>query len=134
MTDRDATELSTVQIVQNLSTQIGSLVRTELALARAEMQAKARGLAVGVGLLAAATVLLLFASAAAIAAVVLALALVIPGWAAALVTAAGLILLAGITVLIGRSVLRRAAPPVPTHAVADLKADVATIAAAARRE
>ena len=134
MTDRDASDLSTVQVVQNLTTQIGALVRTELQLARAEMQAKARGLAVGAGMLAVAAALLLFAAGAAIAALVLGLAIALPGWAAALVTAAILTVLAGLTVLIGRSTIRRAAPPLPSGAVEDLKEDLATITAAARRE
>lgn len=130
----NADGVSTAELVQNLASQVATLVRTELRLARAEMQAKARGLAVGAGLMAAAAGLLFFAGAAAVATVVLALALVLPGWAAALITAAGLMLLAGAVVLIGRSKLRRAVPPLPSVAVEDVREDVATIVAAARRD
>jgi Putative Actinobacterial Holin-X, holin superfamily III len=55
-------------------------------------------------------------------------------WAAALVTAAGLALLAGLIVLIGWSMLRRAVPPVPDQALADLQDDVAAITSVARRD
>jgi uncharacterized membrane protein YqjE len=125
---------STAQLAQTLAGQVATLVRTELRLAQAEVQTKARALAIGAGLLAVAAGLLLFGGAAAVAAIVLGLSVVLPAWAAALVTAAGLTLLAGLVVLIGRSMLRRAGPPVPSQALADVKEDVATIAAAARRD
>ena len=134
MTDHDASGLSTVQLLQNLTEQVGALIRTELQLARAEVSAKLRGLAVGAGLLALAAALLLFSLGALVAAAVLALDLVLPGWAAALLTAAGLALMAGLTVLAGRSALRRAAPPIPSGTIDDVHTDIEAIRNAVRAE
>ena len=130
----DSSGLSTTQIAQNLPAQVVALVRAELRLARAEVLAKARGIAVGAGLLAAAATMLLFAAGVAVAAVVLGLSVVVPPWAAALITAAGLMLLAGPLVLIGRSMLRKAVPPVPRMTVQDVREDLTAITAAARRD
>jgi len=130
----DSSGLSTTQMAQNLASQVVTLVRAELRLARVELLAKARGLAVGVGLLAAAATLFIFAAAVAVAAIVLGLAVVLPAWAAALITAGGLVVLAGPIVLIGRSMLRRAVPPVQSMAMQDVREDVTAVTAAARRD
>jgi hypothetical protein len=130
MTDPDASGLSTVELLQKLTDQVGTLVRTEIQLARAEVTAKLRGLAVGAGMFAGAAALLLFALGALVAAAALALALILPAWAAALLTAIALVLVAGVAVLIGRSAIRRAAPPVPTVAIDDVHKDIEAVKAA----
>jgi MFS family permease len=124
---------SVAELVQTLTTQVGELVRAELQLARAEVLMKARGLAMGVGLLAAAAITLAFAFGAAVAGAVLALALVLPGWAAALLVSVGLAVVAAAAALVARRVLRRSSPPVPSGAVASLRADVDAVKAAAQK-
>ncbi len=127
----DPDDASVAELIQRLTTQVSTLVRDEIALARAEMVAKARRLAVGAGLFAAAAAFVFFAAAGLTAAGVLGLALVVPGWAAALIVTVLLVVVAGVAALVGRSLLRRATPPVPTQAMQAVRDDLQTLKAAA---
>jgi len=79
------------QLLSDLSTQTSRLVRDEMRLAQKEFQQSANHAGIGGGLIGTAGVLSLFA----LAAVIAALALVLPVWAAALITAALLLVAAG---------------------------------------
>ena len=127
-------EPSTAELVQRAIDQIGRLVRTELALARAELAAKGRHAGIGVGLLGGGAVLVLYGVGALTAAAILLLALVLPGWAAALIVAVLLLALAGLLALLGSRQLRRAVPPVPQRAAESVHADARAVLSAARRE
>src|SRR5688500_4306305 len=99
---RPATEsLSTGELVTRLAAQMSTLVRDELALARAELTEKGKKAGKGAGLLGGAGVLALYGVAALLTAVIAALALALPVWAAALIVAVVLFLVAGVVALLG---------------------------------
>ncbi|GAA3383771.1 phage holin family protein [Cryptosporangium minutisporangium] len=131
---RPATEsLSTGELVTRLTAQMSTLVRDELALARAELTEKGKKAGKGAGLLGGAGVLAFYGVAALLTAVIAALALALPVWAAALIVAVVLFLVAGVVALLGKKNLAKAGPPVPTEAVEGVKRDVRTVKEHAQR-
>jgi uncharacterized membrane protein YqjE len=114
-------------LVHRLSEQLPELVRSELRLAQAELTEKGKRAGIGVGLFSVAGLLAVLALGTTIAGAVLALDLVLPAWAAALVVAAVLLVAAGIAALVGKKEVTEATPPVPEHAIAGVKEDVATV-------
>ncbi|GIH16327.1 phage holin family protein [Rugosimonospora africana] len=132
--DGVAGSLSTAELIKRASDQLSTLVRDELALARAEMSAKAKRAGVGAGLLGTAGVISLYGVFGVLAGVVLLVARVLPDWAAALVVGAGLLVVAGLFGLVGIRQVKRMSPPVPEGAVASIREDVSALKAAARRK
>ncbi len=124
---------STSELIQDLAELTARLVRTELALAKAEMSAKAKRAGVGAGLIAAAALLSAYAVGALVVGVILAVALVLPAWAAGLVVGAAMLVVAGLLVWQGSRQLKRATPPVPAETIASVRADVDEITTRARR-
>lgn len=122
MTDR-----STAELVSDLGHQASRLVRDEIWLAKQEMIYKAKRAGAGAGMLGFAAVIAVYAAGALVIAVIAAIGVALPLWAAALITGFALLGLAGMVAVLGRSLLRRAAPPLPTEAVDNLKRDVATV-------
>jgi hypothetical protein len=118
---------SLAELVQRLTRQTSALVRDEVRLAQAEMAQKAKRGGIGAGLLGAGGVLTFYAIGCLVAGAVLALDLVLPTWAAALCTAGGLLLLTGILSFAGVQQAKRAVPPVPTEALANVKRDVLAV-------
>jgi uncharacterized membrane protein YqjE len=108
-------------LVKVLSTQISTLVRQEIALARAEMAAKAKGIGLAAAALIVAAVLAFLAAGVLSACFVLAIAPALPGWLAALIVAAAYLLVAGILVLIGVGSVKRTGKPVPKHTIETVK-------------
>ena len=107
-----AEERSLGQLVAQASEDLTSLVRAEIALAKAELRADARNAALGGGLFGAAGYLGLLASITAV--ITVGYALVAAGlrpWLAFLIVTVALLLVAGILALIGRSRLKRLGPP-----------------------
>jgi Flp pilus assembly protein TadB len=123
---------STADLVRRAIDQTQTLIRDEVALAKAELAAKARSAAMGGGLFGGAALLGLYGGGVLVAAAVLLVALVLPAWAAALIVAGALLLLAGLLARAGRARLRRAGPPVPEEAVAGVRADLQAVADAAK--
>ncbi len=97
----DPGELSTGELVSQLSEQVSHLVRDELRLAQAELKQKGKRAGIGAGLTGAAGLIALYGLAALLVAVITALALVLPVWAAALIVGGVLLLLAGLLGLAG---------------------------------
>lgn len=127
------TEQSVGQLVGQATEQMSTLVRQEVALAKAELAEKGRRAGLGGGMLGAAGA---FAYAGLLALAVTcgaALALVLPVWAAALVVTALLFVIAGALALAGRTQLRRATPPAPRAMLGSVKADVEEIKGRAHR-
>jgi hypothetical protein len=107
-----AEERTLGQLVAQASEDLTSLVRAEIALAKAELRADARNAALGGGLLGAAGYLGLLASITAV--ITVAYALVAAGlraWLAFLIVTVALLLVAGILALVGRSRFKRLRPP-----------------------
>ncbi|MFC3501820.1 phage holin family protein [Micromonospora krabiensis] len=131
-TSRNGSEPSTAELVQRATEQVSRLVRDELALAKAELAEKGKHAGIGIGLFGSGAALAFYGLGALVITVGLALDLVLPGWAAALITGVALFLLAGILALIGKQQVSRAVPPVPAATVRSLRADVDTVTAAVK--
>ena len=112
------------ELVRDLSTQVSTLVRQELELARAELTAKGKQAGIGAGLLGGAGLLALYGTGALVAAAILGLSTALDGWLAAIVIGAALLILAGVLGLVGKARAQRAVPPAPQQTVASVKEDV----------
>jgi uncharacterized membrane protein YqjE len=123
---------STGELVTRLSEQVSTLVRDELALARAELTEKGKRAGTGAGLLGGGGVLALYGVGGLIATAVLALDLVWPAWLATLVVTLVVFAVAGVLALRGRTEVKRATPPVPQRAKENLQADVDAVRTAVR--
>ena len=114
-------------LVNQLTTQVPELIRSELRLAQAEVAEKGKRVGLGVGMFSGAGLLAFFGLATVIAAAVLALSLAMDGWLAAVIVAVVLFAGAGILALMGKKQVQEAAPPVPERAVEGVKEDIATV-------
>jgi uncharacterized membrane protein YqjE len=123
-TDNHLRDRPTGELVKDLSTQVSTLVRQELELAKVELTAKGKQAGIGAGMLGGAGLFALYGVGALVATAILALATVVEGWLAALIVAVVLFALAGVLALMGRARARRAGPPVPEQTVATVKEDV----------
>ncbi len=127
-------EQSTAELVRRASEQLSTLVRDELALAKAELSGKAKHAGTGAGLFGGAGVFALFGVAVLLATAVIALDLVLPLWLAALLVGVALLVLAGILALVGKAQLSKGVPPTPDETVASIKADIETVKRSAHHE
>ena len=127
-----APELSTRELVQDLSRQASTLIRQEMRLAQAELTEKGRHAGKGAGMFGGAGLIALYGVGALIAAAILGLATVIEPWIAAAAIGAGLLLIAGILALTGKKELDEAGPPKPEQALDSVQQDIATVKARAR--
>jgi|1186.fasta_scaffold519425_1 uncharacterized membrane protein YqjE len=116
-------ERPTGELVKDLSTQVSTLVRQELELAKVELSAKGKEAGIGAGLLGAGGVLALFGIGALTAAAILALDTVMAGWLAAVIVGVAWLVIGGVLALVGKARARRAVPPVP-QTVETVKEDV----------
>ena len=123
---------STADLVRRAAEQVSTLVRAEIALARAELVEKGKRAGVGGGLLGGAAVLGWFGLGLLLTLLVVLLDLAMPLWLAVLIVMVVVFAAAGVAALLGKRQLQEAAPPVPKEAVASVNADVATIKRAAR--
>jgi hypothetical protein len=134
VSSNDMTDRSLGDLAKQLSEQTTTLVRQELALARAEMQEKGKRFGLGGGLLGAGGLLGLYALGVLVAAVVLVLIEAgIDAWLSALIVAVGLALIAGALALAGRKQVQEATPPAPEQAIETTRQDVEHVKERARR-
>jgi len=112
------------ELVKDLSTQVSTLVRQELELAKVELTEKGKQAGIGAGMFGGAGVLALYGVGALVTTAILALATVLDGWLAALIVAVVLFAIAGVLALMGKARAKKAGPPVPEQAVATVKEDV----------
>ncbi len=120
-------DLSTVELVERLTQQTSTLVRTEISNALEEVKTKGTRLGVGIGISGAGALLLLFGLATLIAAAVLGLATVVTAWLAALIVAAIIVLLGAILAAVGAARAKKAVPPVPQDTAASVGEDISAI-------
>jgi hypothetical protein len=116
---------STGELLKELGGEVGTLVRQEVQLAKAELAEKGRRFGVGAVLFGVAALAGLAALGAATAAAILAVSLVMAPVFAALVVAAGFGLVGGLAVLAGKRNIQHATPPVPEETIETVKEDVA---------
>ena len=122
----DSREQPIGELVSRLSEQTSTLIRQEMALARAELTQKGRAAGIGAGMFGGAGALGFYALGALTACFILALATAMDGWIAALIVAAVYGAIAGVLALTGKKKVEEAGPPVPERAVESVKEDVET--------
>jgi uncharacterized membrane protein YqjE len=115
---------STAELVNRAVSQVSTLVRSELALAKAELAEKAKQAGTGGGLLGAAGVLGMYAVGLLLALVVALLDLVWPLWVAILVVLVLVLATVATLALVGRQRLKSATPAAPTEASSSMRADL----------
>jgi lipopolysaccharide export LptBFGC system permease protein LptF len=120
----EARDRPTAELLRELSDQTTTLVRKEVALAKAELSAKGKRAAAGAGMFGGAGVFGLYAFGALTACVILALATAVEPWLAALIVAVVYGLVAVILALRGKSQVKHATPPLPQQAVDSTKEDL----------
>lgn len=126
--------MATGELVSRLGEEVSTLVRDELALARAELTEKGKRAGKGAGLLGAGGVLALYGVGALLVTIGALLALVLPVWLAALIVLVVLFAGAGAAALVGKKRVQQATPVTPEAAVASAKRDVETARTAIRTE
>jgi hypothetical protein len=116
-----ARERPTADLLRELADQTTTLVRKEIALARAEVSAKGKEAATGAGMFGGAGLFGVFAFGALTACFILALATAMTPWLAALIVALVYAAIAGVLALRGKRHVKDATPPVPEQAVDSTK-------------
>jgi uncharacterized membrane protein YqjE len=129
---RAASDQSVSELVQRASEQITTLVRDEIALAKAELTEKGKHAGIGVGLFGGGGVLALYGLGALIATLIIVLDLMMPLWLAALIMTVFLFAVAGVLALLGKKQVTQAVPPQPEAAIRSAKADVDEVRHAVR--
>ena len=132
--DDDARRLPLEELLKRLANETGTLVRQEIALARAEMREKAKAGGAGAAMLGGGLVVAVMAAGALTAMLILALATAMPGWLSALIVAVVFGLVAALLVRAGMTAIKRAMPPVPEASMDRAKEDVRWVTARARSE
>ena len=126
-------EHSTGELVKTMTEQVSVLIRDELKLAQLEMTSKGKEAALGAGMFGAGGVVAVYGVGCLLACAIIAISGVVTAWLAALIVGVALLAAAGGLTLMGKGRLRKATPPVPEQAVADVKADVEEIKERAQR-
>jgi len=129
---RPVTDQSISELVQRASEQISTLVRDEIALAKAELTEKGKHAGIGVGLFGGGGVLALYGTGALITTLIIVLDLWMPLWAAALIVTVVLFLVAGVLALLGKKQVAKMGSPEPKAAIESVKADVDEVKHAVR--
>lgn len=106
------------QLVVDIKRDLTDLVKTEVALAKAELADDAKAAGIGAGMFAGAALLGFFALMLLLIAGALALALVLPYWASFLLVGGVLLLLAGVLALVGKGRISKVKAPERTIATA----------------
>ena len=119
------TERTIGQLVADATRDVSSLIRAEVALAKAEIQREVKQAAMGAGLFAGAAVFGIFGFLLLLFAVVYAIALLLPTWLSFLIVAVLLFVVAGVLALVGKGRLSKVGAPERT--VATSKRSIAAL-------
>jgi uncharacterized membrane protein YqjE len=114
-------------LVNQLTTQVPELIRSEIRLAQAELTEKGKRAGLGVGMFGGAGVVALYGVGALLATVILLLSLAMDAWIAALIVTVVLFAAAGVLALLGKNQVDQATPMAPEMAVEGVKEDIATV-------
>jgi MFS family permease len=112
------------ELFKQLSEETSTLIKQELALARAELTEKGKEAGKGAGFFGGAGLLGLLAAGALTACIILVLATFLPDWVAALIVAVVYGAIAAVLALRGKDRVQHATPPVPEQTVDTVKEDV----------
>ena len=115
MTDRDTADPTLGALVNQLTTQVPELIRSEIRLAQAEIAEKGKSAGLGIGMFTLVTT------------AILALATAVDAWLAALIVALVLLVAAAAAGLVGKNKVAAAGPPKPELALDGLKEDIQTV-------
>ena len=126
MTEQDAglRERSLGELFSKLSNETSTLIRQEMALARAELTEKGKEAGKGAGLFGGAGAVGLLGAGALTAGLILLLDLAIAAWLAAIIVGLLYVAVAAVLGLKGRDKIQAATPPVPEQTVDTVKEDV----------
>lgn len=114
-------------IVNQLTTQVPELIRSEIRLAQAEVTEKGKRVGIGIGMFSGAGLMAFYGLGTLLATIVLALALVLPYWLSALIVTVVLFAIAGVLALVGKNKVQQATPLAPERATQGVKEDIATV-------
>ncbi|MEJ5945420.1 phage holin family protein [Pseudokineococcus basanitobsidens] len=106
------------QLVVDVKRDVTALVRTEIALAKAELKDDAKAAGIGAGMFAGAALFGFFALMLLLVGGSLALALVLPTWLSFLIVGVLLLVVAGVLALVGKGRISKVRPPERTIATA----------------
>ena len=120
---RPVTDQSTSELVQRASEQITTLVRDEIALAKAELTEKGKHAGIGVGLFGGGGVLAFYGLGALLTTIIIALDLMMPLWLAALIVTVVWLVIAAVLASAGKKALQASTPPAP-QTVETVKEDI----------
>jgi len=126
-------EHSTGELVKMVTEQVSVLMRDELKLAQLEMTSKGKQAALGAGMFGAGGMVAVYGVGCLVACAIIAISGVVTAWLAALIVGVALLAAAAGLALMGKGRLRKATPPVPAQAIADVKADVEEVKERAQR-
>ncbi|MDO8212176.1 phage holin family protein [Conexibacter sp. CPCC 206217] len=125
---RQARDESIGELLKDLTDETSTLVRQELALARAELTQKGKAAGKGAGMLGAAGVVALLMLGTLTACVVALLSTAVDHvWLAALIVTVVYAAVAAVLALAGRRALKDAVPPAPEETIESVKEDVAWV-------
>ena len=122
--DAELRERSIGELFSKLSAETSTLIRQEMALARAEMTEKGKEAGKGAGLFGGAGAVGLLGAGAITAGIILLLDLAIAAWLAAIIVGLVYVAVAAVLGLKGRDRIQAATPPVPEQTVDTVKEDV----------
>ena len=129
----DLEDRSVGELVHLLTTQMSTLARKEVELAKAELSRKGKVIGIGGGMIGAAGLVAVLALGALTAALIAGLATVIDhAWLAALVVGVAYLAIAGLLALVGRRRISEAGPLAPEQTSESVKEDVEWIKTRAR--
>ena len=134
--ERDLRSEGTGELFKQLSEQTSTLVRQEVALAKAELTEKGKQAGIGAGMFGAAGLVGATAFFALTAALILLLDTAMAAWVAALIVAAVYGAVAAVVAMAGKNRVQEATPAAPEQAIDSVKEDVQwakTRAASGRR-
>lgn len=129
----DPEQMSTGELISELSRTTSELVRDEIRLATAELKEKGKHAGIGVGMFGAAGIVALFGGGALVATAIAGLATAMDAWIAALIVTVALFVVAGVLAMTGKKQVGEATPPKPEQAMEGMAADVATVKEHAKR-
>jgi uncharacterized membrane protein YqjE len=111
-------------LVKELSSQVSTLVRQEVELAKAEVGEKGKKAGVGAGMFGGAGVAALLMLASLTAFAILVLQIFLPDWAAALIVTVAWAAVAAVLALKGRQKIQEVGKPVPEQTIESVKEDI----------